>query len=84
MISYSITHNSHLMSFTAHLQGKQFAVIHYTVFNSNLAIQLVLITFIQFAHKMVLTMVLPSHGCHSNLQWVTLYVLKTYMLTEAM
>ena len=38
---------------------QQFAVIHSTMFNSKLTIQLVPISFVQFAHTRVLTIVLP-------------------------
>ena len=50
---------------------QQFAVIHNTMFNSKLTIQLVPIMFVQFAHTRVLTIVLPSHACHSTAKWVT-------------
>ena len=50
---------------------QQFAVIHDTMFNSKLTIQLVPIIFVQFAHTRVLTIVLPSHACHSTAKWVT-------------
>ena len=45
---------------------QQFSVIHNTMFNSKLTIQLVSIIFVQFAHTRVLTTVLPSHACHST------------------
>ena len=45
---------------------QQFAVIHNTMFNLKLTIQLVPIIFVQFAHTRVLTIVLPSHACHST------------------
>ena len=61
---------------------KEFAVNHYTMLNSRLTIQLVLITFVQFPHKRALTMVSPSNGCHSNSKWVTWYVLKACTLTQ--
>ena len=57
-------------------------VIHNRMFNSKLTIQLVPIIFVQFAHTRVLTIVLPSHACHSTAKWVTRYVLKTYTLTQ--
>ena len=50
---------------------QQFAVIHNTMFHSKLTIQLVPIIFVQFAHTRVLTIVLPSHACHSTAKWVT-------------
>ena len=50
---------------------QQFAFIHNTMFNSKLTIQLVPIIFVQFAHTRVLTIVLPSHACHSTAKWVT-------------
>ena len=50
---------------------QQFAVIHNTKFNSKLEIQLVPIIFVQIAHTRVLTIVLPSHACHSTAKWVT-------------
>ena len=49
----------------------QFAVIHITMLNSKLTIQLIPIIFVQFAHTRVLTIVLPSHACHSTAKWVT-------------
>ena len=49
---------------------QQFAVIHNTMCNSKLTIQLVPIIFVQFAHTRVLTIVLPSHACHSTAKWV--------------
>ena len=45
---------------------QQFAVIHNTMFNSKLTIQLFPIIFVQFAHTRVLTIVLPSNTCHST------------------
>ena len=50
---------------------QQFAVIHNTMFNSKLTIQLVPIIFVQFAHTRALTIVLPSHAWHSTAKWVT-------------
>ena len=50
---------------------QQFAVIHNTMFNLKLTIKLVPIIFVQFAHTRVLTIVLPSHACHSTAKWVT-------------
>ena len=50
---------------------QQFGVIHNTMFNSKHTIQLVPIIFVQFVHTRVLTIVLPSHACHSTAKWVT-------------
>ena len=50
---------------------QQFAFIDNTMFNSKLTIQFVPITFVQFAHTRVLTIVLPSNACHSTSKWVT-------------
>ena len=50
---------------------QQFAFIHKTMFNSKLTLQLVPIIFVKFAHTRVLTIVLPSHACHSTAKWVT-------------
>ena len=46
---------------------QQFAVMH----NTKLTIKLVPIIFVQFAHTRVLTIVLPSHACHSTAKWIT-------------
>ena len=50
---------------------QQFAVIHDTMCNSKVTIQLVPIVFVQFAHTRVLTIVIPSHACYSTAKWVT-------------
>ena len=62
---------------------QQFAVIHNTMFNSKLTIQLVPIIFVQFAYTRILTIVFPSHACHSNARWETWYVLKTYTVKQS-
>ena len=59
------------MSFTAHLQDSNLLSFITEMFNSKLTIQLVPIIFVQFAHTRVLTIVLPSHACHSTAKWVT-------------
>ena len=50
---------------------QKFAFIHNPMFNSKLTIQLVPIIFVQCAHTRVVTIVLPSHTCHSIAKWVT-------------
>ena len=59
------------MSFTAHLQDSNLLSFITQCLTLKLTIQLVPIIFVQFAHTRVLTIVLPSHACHSTEKWVT-------------
>ena len=71
MTSYSITHNSHTAVIYCTSARQQFAFIDHTMFNSKLTIQFVPITFVQFAHTIVLTIILPTNASHSSAKCVT-------------
>ena len=71
MTSYSITHNSHMLSFTAHLQDSNLLSLITQCLTPNLQFQFVPITFVQFAHTIVLIIILPSNACQSTAKCVT-------------
>ena len=82
MTSYIITCNSYIMSCTAHLQDSNLLSFIIQCVIPSLQFSWPQSFFVQFAHTRVLTIVIPSHACHSTAKWVTWYVLQTYTLAQ--
>ena len=71
MTSHSITHSSHTLSFTAHLCNSNLLSLITQCLTQNIQVQFFPITFVQFAHTKVLTIILQSNACHSTAKCVT-------------
>ena len=70
MTSYSITCNSYMMSFTAHLQDSNLLSFITQCLTHSLQFSWPY-NFVQFTHTRVLTIALLSHACHMTAKWVT-------------
>ena len=71
MTSYLITHSSHILSFTVHLQDSNLLSLITQCLTQNILFSFSQITFVQFAHTKVLSIILQSNACHSTAKCVT-------------